>query len=322
MAPEGRPAAGMLLVIADSLTAGGWVVDPVPWLLGGFGAVLLSLLLWYPLVRGVTRSIRDMTLATERKAEGKFDAAVPVTRRDELGRLGTGINHLSGRLEHFVHGQRRFLGDIAHELNSPLARMQLGASLMERGADAAQLERIEDVREEVELMARLVNELLAYSKTGLQAQGAKLQSVKLAALTRQVVARESGPDDPVEIDIPESLTAMAEPELLARATGNLVRNALRYAAGSGAVRLQAQVQGSSVIMTIADHGPGVAESELGRIFEPFYRPDSARTREAGGTGLGLAIVRTCIDACQGTVTAQNRLPSGLEVTIRLAAAPN
>ena len=60
------------------------------------------------------------------------------------------------------------------------------------------------------------------------------------------------------------------------------------------------------------------EAELERIFEPFYRPDSARTREAGGTGLGLAIVRTCIDACEGTVTARNRVPAGFEVGIRLA----
>ena len=62
----------------------------------------------------------------------------------------------------------------------------------------------------------------------------------------------------------------------------------------------------------------MAEAELERIFEPFYRPDSARTREAGGTGLGLAIVRSCVDSCGGRVNARNRLPSGLEVVIRLA----
>ena len=316
---EARPAGAILLAAASSLTAGGWVLDPVPWLLGGFGAVLLSLLLWYPLVRGVTRSLRDLTAATERMAEGKFDTAVTVVRSDELGRLGTAVNHLSGRLEHFVHGQRRFLGDIAHELCSPLARMQLGASLMEREATAAQRERVEDVREEVELMTRLVNELLTFSKTGLQAHEAVLQPVNLAGLAREVAAREAGPGGAVEIEIPESLTARAEPELLARAVANLLRNALRYAGKAGPVRLGGHAHGSQVFLTVSDHGPGVAETELDRIFEPFYRPDSARTREAGGTGLGLAIVRTCVDACEGTVTARNRVPSGLEVEIRLQA---
>ena len=319
--PDGRPVPAMLLAVASSLTAGGWVVDPLPWLLGGFGAVLLSVFLWYPLVRGVTRSLRDLTSATERMAEGKFDTTVEVTRRDELGRLGTAVNHLSGRLDHFVHGQRRFLGDIAHELCSPLARMQLGASLMEREADAAQRARVEDVREEVELMTRLVNELLAYSKTGLQAREAVLQPVNLAALAREVAARESGPDSRVEIEVSESLTARAEPELLARAVANLMRNALRYAGQAGPVRISAQPHGEQIILTVSDQGPGVPEAELERIFEPFYRPDTARTREAGGTGLGLAIVRTCVEACQGTVSAQNRQPAGLEVAIRLPAAP-
>ena len=315
--PDGRPAGAILLAVASSLTAGGWVVDPVPWLLGGFGAVLLSLLLWYPLVRGVTRSLRDMTAATERMAEGKFDTSVSVTRSDELGRLGTAVNHLSGRLEHFVHGQRRFLGDIAHELCSPLARMQLGASLMEREANDAQKERVQDVREEVELMTGLVNELLSFSKAGLQSRDAVLQSVNLAELARQVATREAGAANAVEIDIPETLTAQAEPELLARAVANLVRNALRYAGHAGPVLIQAGIKTAGVLLTVSDHGSGVPEAELERIFEPFYRPDTARTREAGGTGLGLAIVRTCVDACQGAVSAKNRIPSGLEVTIRL-----
>ncbi len=319
-ANEGRPMGAMLLAVASSLTAGGWVLDPVPWLLGGFGAVLLSILLWYPLVRGVTRSLSDLTAATERMAEGKFDTPVRVTRRDELGRLGTAVNHLSGRLDHFVHGQRRFLGDIAHELFSPLARMQLGTSLIEREADAAQRERVQDVREEVELMTRLVNELLAWSKTGLQAREAVLQTVPLAALVRSVAAREAGPGGQVEIDIPESLMARAEPELLCRAVANLVRNALRYAGDAGPVKLAAALEAGHIVLTVSDDGPGVPDAELERIFEPFYRPDTARTREAGGTGLGLAIVRTCVEACGGTVTAGNCQPSGLEVTIRLQAA--
>ena len=316
--PEGRPAGAILLAVASSLTAGGWVVDPVPWLLGGFGAVFLSLLLWYPLVRGVTRSIRETTAATERMAEGKFDIAVEVTRTDELGRLGTAVNHLSGRLEHFVNGQRRFLGDVAHELCSPLARMQLGASLMEREASDAQKERVQDVREEVDLMTGLVNELLSFSKAGLQSREAVLQSVNLAELARQVVLREAGAVDAVEIDIAETLTAPAEPQLLARAVANLVRNALRYAGHAGPVLLHAATDSGHVLLTVSDHGPGVPEADLNRIFEPFYRPDTARTREAGGTGLGLAIVRTCVDACQGTVSAKNRVPAGLEVTIRLS----
>jgi two-component system, OmpR family, sensor histidine kinase CpxA len=68
---------------------------------------------------------------------------------------------------------------------------------------------------------------------------------------------------------------------------------------------------------VADSGPGLPEAELEQVFTPFYRPDTARTRETGGAGLGLAIVRTCVEACGGTVVCRNRKPAGLEVAIRL-----
>jgi two-component system, OmpR family, sensor histidine kinase CpxA len=112
-------------------------------------------------------------------------------------------------------------------------------------------------------------------------------------------ARGAGADDPAgerTPDLFQDQTALAEPELLPRAVANLVRNALRYAGHAGPVRLHARAGGSYIFLTVSNEGPGVAEAELDRIFEHFYRPDSARTREAGGTGLDLAIVRTCADA--------------------------
>jgi two-component system sensor histidine kinase CpxA len=328
----GRPAPAVLIAVFDSLTADGWIIDPKPWLMAGFGALLLSILLWFPLVRGITRSIRSMTKATESIAEGKFDTVAAVNRTDELGHLAHSINHLSGRLGHFVNGQRRFLGDIAHELCSPLARMQLGISLLERGGDPATHERVADVREEVEVMTDLVNELLSFSKAGLRSPDTPLEPVPLAGMARHVAAREGWSQekdsadgdqgqDRVQIHIPETLRAMADSGLLTRAVSNLVRNALRYAGHAGPVVITAGESAGGVFLTVSDSGPGVPESELEKIFEPFHRPDAARTREAGGSGLGLAIVRSCVHACQGTVSAACLSPHGLAVTIRLAPAP-
>ncbi|MDB6131846.1 MAG: molecular chaperone Hsp90 [Verrucomicrobiales bacterium] len=317
----GRPGPAMLLAVADSLTEGGWVIDPVPWLAAGFGGLGLSVLLWFPLVRGITRSIRVMTAATERIAEGKFDTVAGVGRSDELGRLAHAINHLAGRLEHFVNGQRRFLGDIAHELCSPLARMQLGISLLERTVGADSQERVADVREEVEVMTQLVNELLSFSKSGLRARDLPLEAVPLADMAGNVISREASSGDVILTEIPETLTAMADAELLSRAVANLVRNALRYAGHAGPVRIGARAEEGQVTLTVSDSGPGVPEADLERIFEPFHRPDTARTREAGGSGLGLAIVRSCVEACQGSVSAANKPPSGLAVTIRLNPGP-
>ncbi|RYD31934.1 MAG: HAMP domain-containing histidine kinase, partial [Verrucomicrobiaceae bacterium] len=231
------------------------------------------------------------------------------------------INHLAGRLERFVHGQRRFLGDIAHELCSPLARMQLGISLLERTVGADSQERVADVREEVEVMTQLVNELLSFSKAGLRARDLPLEAVPLADMAGNVISREASAGDVILTEIPETLTAMADAELLSRAVANLVRNALRYAGQAGPVRISARPEEGHVALTVSDSGPGVPEAELERIFEPFHRPDTARTREAGGSGLGLAIVRSCAEACQGSVSAVNKPPSGLAVTIRLNPGP-
>ncbi len=141
------------------------------------GIVLFSLLFWLPLVRGITRSIREMTGATARVAEGRFDIPVRENRGDELGLLARSINQMAGRLAGFVNGQKRFLGDIAHELCSPLARAQVALGIMEREISAGALA---DLREEVQQMSSLVNELLSFSKASLAAGRIKLQSVPLA----------------------------------------------------------------------------------------------------------------------------------------------
>jgi two-component system sensor histidine kinase CpxA len=113
---------------------------------------------------------------------------------------------------------------------------------------------------------------------------------------------------------------MADPDLLGRAIGNLLRNSLRYAPGSGPVSLSATTEGTRVFLKVADQGPGVPEQALSQLGEPFFRPDVARSREKGGVGLGLAIVRSCVEACRGKVGFANRQPQGFEATIELIRA--
>ncbi len=124
----------------------------------------------------------------------------------------------------------------------------------------------------------------------------------------------------IEVNIADDLRAEAEPELLTRALSNLLRNAIRYAGTAGPITIAAEPRDGQVALTVEDCGPGIPEAELQRIFDPFYRLDASRDRQTGGIGLGLAIVKTCVEACQGTVVAANRLPTGLQVTITLRTA--
>lgn len=317
---RGRPQMARLIVHSRTLSAGGLFFDFTPWWLAGGAVLVISALWWLPFVGSITRSVRQMTSATEQIAEGRFDVSVNDRRTDELGRLGGAINRMSVRLAGFVTGQKRFLGDIAHELCSPLARMEMALGVMDQRAGDSDREYLNDVREEVRHMSGLVNELLMFSKAGLKPKDAVLAPVNLAAVAQEVIDRESPDSAGVILKVPEHLTAQADSEQLSRALGNLVRNALRYAGSAGPVTVSAQPEGSRVLLSVADEGPGVPPGDLARLGEPFFRPDFARGRETGGTGLGLAIVRSCTEACGGTVTFQNRQPRGFLAQISLPAS--
>lgn len=317
---RGRPGPVTLLLVSDSLSGGGLFVDWKPWVTLVVGAVVFSVLFWLPLVHRMTRAIAQMTRTTEQLAEGRFEARIDLHRPDELGVLSRGINRMAERLEGFVAGQKRFLGDVAHELCSPIARIQMALGILDQRADDRQRAYVNDVRDEVQQMSDLIQDLLSFSRAGLRERERSLKTVPLADLVRTAADRENtGETGRVEIHIEPHLHVLAEPRLLTRAVGNLVRNALRYAGDAGPVVLSANARGEEVLLTVADSGPGVPDAERQRIFDPFYRLETSRSRETGGAGLGLAIVKTCVEACQGTVTAANRQPHGLEVAITLRA---
>lgn len=310
-----------LIFRSETLSAGGLFFDFKPWLWAGSGVLAFSVLWWMPFVRGITRSISQMTAATERIAEGRFDANVSDRRGDEIGRLGSAINRMAQRLEGFVTGQKRFLGDIAHELCSPLARMEMALGVLEQRADASQRDYVDDVREEVRHMSGLVNELLQFSKAGLKPKDLPVVPVNVRELAERVISREALEDEGVRIEIPESVLALGDPELLARALGNLVRNAMRHAVGTGPLTISADLsKPGQVSVSVIDSGPGVPPEALARLGEPFFRPDLARSRETGGTGLGLAIVKTCVEACQGRLELRNGAERGLVATLVLKRA--
>lgn len=299
------------------------LLDLAPWLWAGAAAIGVSLLFWLPFVRSLTRDLGRLNRATEAIADGHFEARVPEDRRDELGELGGSVNRMAARLDRLVAGQKRFLGDIAHELGSPIGRMQVSVEILQQRADPSLHNAINDVREEIDHMSALVGELLAFTKAGLKARDAVLVPVALAPLADQVISREAA-NDAVTVSISASLHARADADLLARAVGNLVRNALRHAgrhAGRAAnIALRAEADGDRVLIIVEDEGPGVPADSLARLGEPLFRPEAARTRETGGAGLGLAIVKSCVEACGGTVRFENRSPRGFRATLRLPAA--
>jgi two-component system, OmpR family, sensor histidine kinase CpxA len=316
---EGPREPSVLLIESHSLYGGGLFLDITPLIVAVSGVALFSVLFWLPLIRGITRSIRQTTRATEQIAAGRFDVRVPAQRRDELGQLGEAVNIMTERLEGFVTGQRRFLGDIAHELCSPIARAQVAVSLLEQRSNEPGRIYVRDLREEIEHMSGLVGELLSFSKASLGKTAVKLQPVNVRQVIERAVERETQLGADIRLAMESGLTAAADPELLQRALANLLRNAVRYAGNAGPITVSGCRDDDSALITVTDCGPGVPEESLQRLFDPFYRVDNSRTRETGGVGLGLTIAKTCVEACRGSVVCRNGNPSGFEVLVRLSA---
>lgn len=315
--PQGGGIA--LLVNIDSIYKSS-LFDVRPLFITSGMAILISLLLWIPFLHNVTKAIKITTIATEKISQGDFSAKVNLKRKDELGVLGDSVNKLAERLEGFIQGQKRFLGDVSHELCSPLARVEMALGILEQKIPLEHQDYINDIREDLSHMSNLIKELLSYSKIGLKEKDIDLRTLKLSEIIGNAVELERVPDVTIKTDVPENIVALGNAELLERAFANLIRNAVQYAGKSGPVEITARYENENVVVSVSDHGPGVPENELQKIFDPFYRVEQSRSRDHGGMGLGLAIVRAAVNACKGSVVARNRLPHGLIVEVKLLKA--
>jgi two-component system sensor histidine kinase CpxA len=313
----GRARHGVLFLRSDNASANGLFFDYKPWLYGGLAVLALSIALWAPFVLGITRYAGRISKATERIAEGCFDTKLGATRNDELGRAGDSIEEMSARLGQLISGQRRFLGDVAHELCAPLARMRTGLGILGNAVDERQSQRLASIEEDAEELSSLISELLAFTKANSSAVNS--ESIPLADFFGDLTARELEGHE-VEIAVAETISAKADRKLLARAVQNVLRNCHRHAGADCKVRISAASAADTVSIVVEDNGPGAPEGELAKLFEPFYRPDKSRTRDTGGTGLGMAIVESSVRACGGKVSAEKSPMGGLLVRIILPKA--
>jgi signal transduction histidine kinase len=277
-----------------------------------------ALLAWY-----FARPIRALRSAFEAAAAGDLAPRFAGSggRRDELADLGRDFDRMSAQLRALMDGQRRLLHDVSHELRSPLARLQAAIGLAHQQPEkiGVSLERID--RESVR-MDRLVGELLTLSRLEASPTIPKTETIDLSEMVEQIAddARfEAGPDG-AQVVVEASPGSMVDgaPDLLWRAIENIVRNAVKHGGGRE-VRIALRADARSVHIDVCDRGPGIAEEDLGSIFEPFFRSNPSHNN-VDGHGLGLAIAQRVVKAHGGTIGAANQAGGGLRVTISLPAA--
>jgi two-component system sensor histidine kinase CpxA len=299
---------------------------PLDHILHLLAIVLIGGAFCYWLARYLTSPVAKLRAATRELAAGNLGArVVPAigNRRDELASLAADFDEMAEKIQSLVDSQRRLLGDISHELRSPLARLNVALELARQRSGAEATTALERIQLEAENLNEMIGQLLVLTRLESGAEAIRKTEFDLALLVRAITddadfeARSRKRS--VKLESPESCTIIGNEQLLRRAIENVIRNAVQYTAEGTEVevKLDCGDTTSEAVIAVRDHGTGVPENALAEIFRPFYRVDDARDREAGGVGLGLAIAERAVRLHSGKVEAANVATGGLVITIVL-----
>jgi two-component system sensor histidine kinase CpxA len=233
---------------------------------------------------------------------------------------------MAERLETAASLQRRLLRDVSHELRSPLARLQVGIGILRQvSTDQKTQATVERLDDEAGRLSRMIQDLLMISRLESREWTLSRERVDVSALVSELAAdaafeaRTRG--STVQVGRLDPMIMEGSPSLLRSAIDNVVRNAVRHTAEGTTVEIDVRAHPESdppgATVTVRDHGAGLPDDQLTRIFEPFYRVDDARAESAGGAGLGLAIARRAVEEHGGSIEARRAEGGGLAVLIRL-----
>jgi protein-histidine pros-kinase len=265
----------------------------------------VSLLAWIA-VRLATRPLSRMAAAARALGEDPDRAPMDTSGPAEVAQAAAAFNQMQQRIRVHVAERTRILAAISHDLQTPITRLRLRAEMVD---DDTLRGRIQS---DLDAMQALVKEGLAYARSLDERQPA--QPIDLDGLLSALRADAQDMGWQVAVSGTAQHVFSGQPTALRRALWNLIENGVKFGERVD-VRLDEDPNGFRI--RIRDHGAGLAEAELEKVFEPFYRTESSRSRETGGTGLGLAIARNLLRAQRGEVKLGNHPDGGLEATVWL-----
>jgi two-component system OmpR family sensor kinase len=293
-------------------------------------AVIAALImLGYAVVRVGLRPLEDIEDLAAEIAAGDLSLRIEQDNpKTEVGRLGDSLNTMLGHIEGAFNRQqdsenqlRQFLADASHELRTPTTSIRGYAELFRRGAQnrpedlALSMRRIE---EESIRMGVLVDDLLLLARLD---QGRALEMIPVAlselALDAAADTQAIAPERQISVDVEPEVEVIGDEQRLHQVVLNLLQNALKHTPAESSIELNVHHEDDDVVLSITDHGPGIALEHQQHIFERFYRADPSRTRESGGSGLGLAIVSSIVGAHHGMVSFTSVLGEGTTFVVRL-----
>ena len=283
--------------------------------------LVLTLLAWL-YVRRLLKPLDAIGECARRFGAGDFSQPIPercLHGPDELGELAATINTMGQDIHQMLEAKRTLLLAISHELRSPLTRARLNTELLPESAEVNP--QREALLRDLQEMARLITDLLESERLATKHAALQREPVALEALAREVIgelqARHPGAARTVLHVAPGLPTLQLDPARMRLLLRNLLDNALRHSAGAPLPpELHLSNEGQGIRIEVRDHGPGVPDEQIPHLTEPFFRPDTARTRAQGGVGLGLYLCKLVAQAHGGTFAGRNALP-GLAVRVVL-----
>jgi signal transduction histidine kinase len=279
----------------------------------------LCLLAAFLAIRRVLSPLKVLTDAVERIRRGELGHQIPESGRDELGELARSFNAMSADLKEMIRSREQLLLDVSHELRTPITRIKLA---LEMAPDGMAKESIADDLREMEAM---IAEILETARLDSANGKLHLEDVDLAALAASVAADAAGRAPGVRligIQAGAGPVIRADRNRIRKVLANVIDNALKYSpAGARPVEVRIEQGPGEATVRIEDHGSGIPEAELPKIFEPFYRVDPSRSRETGGYGLGLSLCKRIMEAHGGSIAIASREGEGTEVALAFPRGP-
>lgn len=287
----------------------------------GFTAVLslvLFALLSVLVSFSVSRPVTQLTAATRRIKEGDFTVRLPDNKQGEMGELMRSFNSMTEELSRTAYLQKDFISSISHEFRTPIASIKGFARLLQMPGleESARQEYVELIAQESDRLSRLSNTLLRLSALERQMAPACLSTFQLDEQLRQVILQLEPAWSAQEIDWQlelEPVTIESDAELLMQVWINLLQNAVKFSEKGSPVEVTVAVTDKAEVC-ITDHGIGMSEETMARIFDRFYQGDTSRSKE--GVGLGLCLVKRIVDMLDGSIRV--RSTPGVGSTFRVA----
>ncbi len=288
--PQGGPSVSWQFIISMAL----------------MGLIVLVVSVWA--VRRVTAPLGLLAGAADRLGRDVAAAPLAETGTAEMQRAARAFNRMQERLRRLVESRTQMLAALSHDLRTPLTLLRL------RAEEVADTEERDKMLSTIGEMDDMIGSTLAFARDEVHAEPRR--KVDIAALLASVVDDMADAGMPVTMQPAAAAIHECQPGALKRALTNLLDNAVKYGK-----RAQAAIadSGGAIAITIDDDGPGIPESELPKVFQPFYRVEDSRSRDSGGTGLGLAIALAIVQAQGGELTLANRPGGGLRASIKLPA---